>query len=317
MDAPIIAKLTIKSPGKKEQVVNLRDGQSLKLGRDLSNDISLDDTGVSRMHATISASSTGVVVKDLGSTNGTFVNGTRLSSMKDLSSKDIIDLGSTKISVHIQPADQLSSRAQGTTVSRAMTAQLKPVAVSVLVTSVRDYKNISETLPTNDVVDMLLVWTKRTSTIIQGMSGKVDKIVGSSLVATWVGSDQRELAKQATKAALDIRKATQQLSDNVSAWKHGITTPWKASVVVNSGTGLKGAMGASGQPGQQSGAFTFLGDPTNIAFNLEEFFPTLQTDLIISDSTAALVAGVVAVKTLGKVKLRDRDEEVEIYTAAS
>jgi pSer/pThr/pTyr-binding forkhead associated (FHA) protein len=46
------------------------------LGRDSQNDIVLDEVLISRCHAMLLAKPQGIVLIDLGSTNGTLVNGT-------------------------------------------------------------------------------------------------------------------------------------------------------------------------------------------------------------------------------------------------
>src|SRR5512133_4317641 len=46
----------------------------LVLGRDSSADVVLDDGQISRRHARVTPSGAGIVVEDLESTNGTFVN---------------------------------------------------------------------------------------------------------------------------------------------------------------------------------------------------------------------------------------------------
>src|SRR5205823_6874542 len=50
----------------------------LGIGRLPSCEIILDDASVSRRHAEVFYSEAGWLVRDLGSTNGTFLNGTRL-----------------------------------------------------------------------------------------------------------------------------------------------------------------------------------------------------------------------------------------------
>jgi len=54
----------------------------LTIGRNPGNDILIDNVGVSRRHAVIKASAGRVVVEDLGSANGTFVNGQRITSQE-------------------------------------------------------------------------------------------------------------------------------------------------------------------------------------------------------------------------------------------
>lgn len=52
----------------------IRDGQKLSIGRDISSDVAIVDSKVSRHHASISARAGRVFIEDHGSTNGTVVN---------------------------------------------------------------------------------------------------------------------------------------------------------------------------------------------------------------------------------------------------
>ncbi len=63
------------------------------LGRDVTNDITLGDAEVSRQHARLTRTPGGYVLEDLGSTNGSFVNGERLVAPRVLSAGDLIGMG--------------------------------------------------------------------------------------------------------------------------------------------------------------------------------------------------------------------------------
>jgi ABC-2 type transport system ATP-binding protein len=71
------------------------------VGRDPgAADVVLDqDAEVSRRHTTFSRAGTGLTVQDLGSTNGTFVNGTRLEEAVSLNNGDKVQIGDTIIDV--------------------------------------------------------------------------------------------------------------------------------------------------------------------------------------------------------------------------
>lgn len=67
------------------------------LGRSLEADVRLEDEGVSRIHASMHRRDDGtVMLDDRGSTNGTYVNGTRVDQM-ELSDGDRIQVGSVTI----------------------------------------------------------------------------------------------------------------------------------------------------------------------------------------------------------------------------
>jgi serine/threonine protein kinase len=63
------------------------------IGRDSQCGIILEGMGISRQHAALERSKDGYLIKDLGSKNGTFVNGERLKGIRRLHPGDVVDLG--------------------------------------------------------------------------------------------------------------------------------------------------------------------------------------------------------------------------------
>ena len=66
--------------------------ERVRLGRDADNDIVLDDLLVSRHHAELRHTDSGLQVVDLGSRNGTYLNGRRVSAA-DLHPDDLLSIG--------------------------------------------------------------------------------------------------------------------------------------------------------------------------------------------------------------------------------
>ena len=70
----------------------------LTIGRGNQNDIAIaTDEYASARHARFEPRQDGVWVQDLGSTNGTYLNGTRLDGPRRLSRGDIIRVGETDL----------------------------------------------------------------------------------------------------------------------------------------------------------------------------------------------------------------------------
>lgn len=79
------------------------------LGRDITNDIVINDREASRHHLRLVRSGGNVTIEDLGSTNGTFVNGKRVSGVTPLQNGDMIGLGETvTLGYEIHRAQQMS-----------------------------------------------------------------------------------------------------------------------------------------------------------------------------------------------------------------
>ncbi len=87
-------RLIVRRGPQPNQTYNL-DKDIITLGRDITNDIVINDPEVSRHHLRLTRGADGFNIEDLGSTNGTFINGQRLSGVRPLNNGDMIGLGET------------------------------------------------------------------------------------------------------------------------------------------------------------------------------------------------------------------------------
>ena len=89
------AYLVIESNSEPTQKIPL-NGNNLVLGRDKVCDLCIEGLRISRFHSIFSLTPDGLVVADLGSTNGTFVNGKKVER-STLDPDDIVKIGHTQI----------------------------------------------------------------------------------------------------------------------------------------------------------------------------------------------------------------------------
>ncbi len=69
------------------------EGDQLNIGRDSTNEITINDAEISRHHARLTFQGGKYVLEDLGSTNGTFVNGQRLAGPRVLKAGEVVSFG--------------------------------------------------------------------------------------------------------------------------------------------------------------------------------------------------------------------------------
>lgn len=99
-----------RQPVRLQPVLDI-DGQryslnapSIVLGRSSEADIHVEDTGVSRRHLEIRTANGVTSAVDMGSTNGSYVNGQKVSGSTELTDGSTITMGRTKIIFRLLPA---------------------------------------------------------------------------------------------------------------------------------------------------------------------------------------------------------------------
>jgi hypothetical protein len=88
-------QFVVQSGAEPGKTYDLNVGTELSVGRQSANQIVVSDEQVSRRHAEIKGIAGGALVTDLGSSNGTFVNGTRVSSPQTIRPGDTLQVGTT------------------------------------------------------------------------------------------------------------------------------------------------------------------------------------------------------------------------------
>jgi hypothetical protein len=90
--------VVLASPALDEGEVVTLDSHPLTIGRGANNTLPLDgDEYASTRHARFEPRRDGVWIEDMGSTNGTFVNGIRLTRERRLTPGDVVRIGETDL----------------------------------------------------------------------------------------------------------------------------------------------------------------------------------------------------------------------------
>ncbi|MGO4585081.1 FhaA domain-containing protein [Arthrobacter sp. 2RAF6] len=106
---PVVPAAPSREPARLQPVLDIGgqryslNAPSIVLGRSSEADIMVDDTGVSRKHLEIQTADGVIRAVDLGSTNGSYVNGHRVDGSVELTDGSTISMGRTKIIFRLLP----------------------------------------------------------------------------------------------------------------------------------------------------------------------------------------------------------------------
>jgi hypothetical protein len=97
--APKLGRLVVTaSPALQEGEIFVLEASPISIGRAANNEIAInEDEYASTRHARVEPRRDGIYVEDVGSTNGTYVNGVRLTREQRLAPGDLIRVGETDL----------------------------------------------------------------------------------------------------------------------------------------------------------------------------------------------------------------------------
>ncbi|WP_455211537.1 FHA domain-containing protein [Kaarinaea lacus] len=269
------AYLTFSVHGQSQKMAC---GALFTVGRDYSSDLVLDDKVVSRNHAIIRQLGGGdYFVIDSGSSNGTYVNGSRITVPTKLCSGDVLGFGS--LEVRFISGDNIPPHPQRDDLddTAIMTRKTAIIPITILICDIRGFTTLSESIPIQQLTKLMNDWFHVVSDCVHVNRGVVDKFIGDCVYARWrheIGTDHSVI--RALHAACGINQVTGSLYQKYSV----LTQPLRVGVGINNGQ-------AAVNVGQES---TAIGDAVNLAFRLESATKELYKDIVISKSAYETLA---------------------------
>ena len=300
------AKIFVKPEKEAEYCFELAD--VMTIGRSRDNQLTINEVNVSRRHAEIRTVGSGrYAVFDLGSANGTWLNGRRVTAPKELSNGDELSIGSMRMRYEASPLSKIESGAGASVATTGV--DLKNETVVVMVTDIRNYTGMSESLSAQDFSRMINRWFRESGEIIENHGGTVDKLVGDAIKAYWIVRD-RDMASKIVDDALATARETIELAERFSEDMErdfeGYT--FRVGVGLNMGSAVLGDIGAGISP-----SLTVVGDTVNVAFRLEGVTKEKGQPVILSQTLVDHAQEETEFIDLGEVKLKGRKKSIMIY----
>jgi adenylate cyclase len=254
------------------------------IGRGDDNNFVLPDRWISRNHAMLQLMETGdFYLIDLGSRNGSFVNGRRVTVPVTLRNGDALTFGQTELEFYCPSAEQLRDQSGSgyTEDSQDYTATATLHVrrlISVLVIDIRDYTVMTRQLDEKILSEAIGTWFRRAGDIIREYGSWVDKYIGDAIMAVWIhgsnGVDHNEMVRIA-KALHALNEMTSRLHE-----RFPLPFPVRIGAGLNTGYAIVGNTGTGDRPD-----YTALGDTVNAAFRLESATKQIGLDVALGETT--------------------------------
>jgi adenylate cyclase len=277
------------------------------LGRGKDNDIVLPYSWVSRKHAMIQLEENGGCnLIDLGSSNGTGLNGRLVHAPMPLRSGDRLEIGKTILEFHQAAMAPAAVAMNEEDLDEGTVAFAHRAMVTVLICDIHDYTQLSRQIGDEAVSELLRLWTGIAARLVCEHGGSVDKFLGDAVMAVWrENGGSGEVVRQALAAVLALESATCRLGRDFP----GLPWPLTVGAAINTGEAMMGNMG-----GGEHRDFTVIGDAVNLAFRLEELTSRDKgLDVLLGQDAVAVLPGDQHCFRQLECKIKDRQQPVLAY----
>ena len=262
-----------------ERKISLDQGHTWKIGRNDDNEVVIFDDLVSRHHAVLQHNGSGeYYLMDMGSRNGSFVNGSRVTFPVSLKDADAISLGDYQFSFH-WPEKAAQAAAPSVPMDGVPTRALyAPRRSSVLVVDVRGFTQLSQQIDPSLLCNLIGSWFREGGQLMQEKGSWAQKYIGDALMSVWVHQKSDREPQEVwgiLQACVEFANLTDMLQERFS-----LPVPIRVGMGINSGEAMVGNTGSAG-----SNDYTALGDTVNAAFRFESATRTINMDMIIGRVT--------------------------------
>lgn len=285
-------------------------GEFALIGRGDGASVRLSDQSISRQHATIRFEAGFYRVFDIGSANGTYVNGAALTGSRVLREGDRLQFGAVEFTFRLQetpPAVEYPAAFERTEIAQLAPAPVRSTPVILMVADLKGFTRLSSRLQPGDVADLLREWYADCTSILHTNGATIDKFIGDCFFAYWYDTetDTRSRVLEAARAIRALEEDPQTPAR--IRLRRQLDVRLDCRLGLHAGNVAVGAMG--------TGINTALGDAVNIAFRIEAL--TRQLDRIVLSSAAFLdnwPEGAAMCTPCGAHLLRGQDTPTEIYS---
>ena len=259
------------------------------IGRSSSNQIVLPAEKVSRRHAIINAENGEYWLVDLGSSNGTCVNGKRLAQPTQLRAGDEIHIGDFILHFHNEGSPE-SSNANETFHDKTL-QDIRATDCWLLLADIESSTELSVFHPPDELPKITGRWLERCKAIVESNDGSINKFLGDGFFAYWRHSNDIE-----TSIAQALEKFRELQDEKDPAFR----------VILHFGRVFSGG-------GASMGEESLSGKEVNFVFRMEKKAPEIGTSRMMSESAKKMLGGLVKSEDAGSHGLSGFEGEFPFF----
>lgn len=293
----------------ESRVVSLGEHPTCSIGRGTQNTVVLaNDIMVSRKHALIQREGSGdFYLSDLGSRNGTTLNGVPVTTPVALRDGDTFTAGSHRFLFRDKtPAlpPEMSAVAQdatGVLVVRRM--------ITIMVADIRNYTVLARQLGEDRISEVMNDFFRACGELLKRNGSWGQKYIGDAVMAVWAHEEESGTPRELV-LMLDSLVGVARVTAHLNA-QFDLPQPLSFGAGVNTGYAVTGNMGSAGLSDH-----TAMGDAVNKAFRLETASKEIGRGVVFGSSTYDLLAPPEPVRSLfttHTVSLKGYDQPEEVY----
>ena len=273
------------------------------LGRGAGCSVTIPQPNVSRRHAMIREQSDGFWFFDLGSRNGSSLNGKRVTTAQVLENGDIVAIGNQEL--RFEGSVPSGGGMRHTTADQTI-VEIQSRNAIILVSDIRDFTSLSERLRPDQLAPIIGTWYAEIERVLEEHGATLDKFIGDSVLAYWL-----DTSHPSRLAALKTAHAMQKTCDQVQHAHHqeldDVGLDFRTGAAIHLGPASYGAFSAGG--------FTLIGDAVNLTFRLEALTRGLGKRILVSSEFLdSWDAGGTLCQSCGFKQVKGRAEAVEVFS---
>ncbi len=274
------------------------------IGRSSECQIIIADPRVSRRHAMIRKQDGGFYLFDLGSFNGSYLNGSRVTAARQLQHGDVLTFADHEF--HYGERGEKSSPASLEDLGGSTVALIRSTPVVLLVSDIKGFTSLSEAIEADDLAQIIGSWYSDCERILAEAGATVDKFIGDCVLAYWTTVSPETLAASFRAAEQLLASCDRIYSERPDVFEK-IDRHFEIGVALHTGKVAYGGM--------SQGEFTLVGDPVNLTFRLESLTRDLGKNVLLSGDFVREWPEVRAhCKNHGVHRVKGRAQGVEVFS---